>query len=117
MQRIATNPSLRRHYMDIMKASLKDNSAMIARSVSRFDKEMRKLDEKELVVNGNFNTLIGIENKYLGDVFKYCKGKKIFVRRNFEDVRRSQQEAYKDLTICKIANKLKESRVLENQYK
>ena len=47
MQRFATNPSLRRHYTDIVKASLADNSADIVRSVSRLDKELKKSLEKD----------------------------------------------------------------------
>lgn len=57
--------------------------------------ELGKLNENELVVKGNVNVLIGIENKRVSEILKYCNnGKRIWVYRNVEEVVRSQYAWY-----------------------
>lgn len=81
--------------------------------------ELGKLSENELVINGKFNVLIGIENKHVNEVMKYCtNGKRIWVRRDFEEVKRSQQAWYsKVLSPPEVMSKLVFAKLLDNEYK
>lgn len=59
--------------------------------------ELGKLTDIEMVINGNFNVIIGIENKPVHEILKYCnKGKRIWVNRDIRDVVKSQRKWYKE---------------------
>lgn len=81
--------------------------------------ELGKLTDIEMVVNGNFNVIIGIENKPVNEILKYCdKGKRIWVRRNFEDVLNSQKAHYEsqNMGFARLDYKLYESKELDKDY-
>lgn len=81
--------------------------------------ELGKLQENELVVNGNFNVIIGIESKPVEEVLKYCtNGKRIWVLRDKEKVILSQRKHYTDagLSTDQVEKKVLESVHLVDGY-
>ena len=79
--------------------------------------ELGKLTDIEMVVNGNFNVIIGIENKPLDEILKYCnKGKRIWVSRNPERVLDSQCKWYSDNAPNLVVQKIEETRLLIPMY-
>lgn len=47
LKRVATNPSLRKYYGQVVKASLNENKAMLARSIKNLDRAAKKEFEEE----------------------------------------------------------------------
>lgn len=77
--------------------------------------ELGKLTDIEMVVNGNFNVIIGLENKPVDEILKYTQnGQRIWVIRDFEDVEKSQRKAYEHLP--NIEEKIEHSLHLFNEY-
>lgn len=57
--------------------------------------ELGKLTEFEMVVKGNFNVIIGLENKPIDEVLKYTQnGKRIWVWRELDSIIASQKRWY-----------------------
>lgn len=78
--------------------------------------ELGKLTDIEMVIKGNFNVLIGIENKPLDQILKYCdKGKRIFIMRRPSDIILSQEKWYRENN-ANVDEKLRETNSLIEQY-
>ena len=80
--------------------------------------ELGKLSDKELIINGNFNVIIGIENKPYNEILKYCQGTRIWVTRDFKDIEKSQRAWYKNAGLTKeqIQTKIAKAIYLYNDY-
>lgn len=60
--------------------------------------ELGKLTDIEMVVNGNFNVIIGLENHPVKELLKYTSnGKRLWVIRDIDEVIKSQRKIYENL--------------------
>ena len=81
--------------------------------------ELGKLTEKEIIIQGDFNVIIGLENKQMDQIEKYClNGIKLFIDRNLEDVLNSQKDWYlkAGLNEIEIESRLNIARELYSEY-